>query len=293
MSDPVRAVLAIVTACVIWGLSPLYYALLDSVVPIEVLAHRTLWSFLFFVAVIALQRRLRDLAAAVATPSRAGLILAAGLAIGFNWFGFIFAIHSGRALEASLGYYVFPLFAVLLGRLVFGEALTRVQWAAVGLAGLAVTVLTAGLGVPPFVALGLAASFAIYGALKKRIALGPILSVTAEVLLLLPLALGFLAVFGHAQPLPTLLLLMLSGPLTATPLMLFSYAARRLRFATVGLVQYLNPTLQFLVAVLVFTEPFTPWHAIAFPIIWIALALYSASAIARDRATRRAAAVPL
>ena len=198
------------------------------------------------------------------------------------------------ALEASLGYYIFPLVAVLLGRIFFAERLSRAQLASVLLAGLAVTVLTAGLGVVPVFSLIMAITFGFYGVLKKRLEAGPVVSVTAEVLMLLPLALAWLGWLGASGGLRASgaldhALLMLSGPLTALPWMLFSYATRRVRMTTIGLVQYLNPTLQFGCAVLVLAEPFTPWHAIAFPMIWAALALYSASALAGERAARRAA----
>lgn len=293
MTDPVRGVAAMVAACVVWGLSPIFYKLLDHVPAPEVLAYRTLWSLAFFALVLAVQGRLRRLAEALSGPRQAGLILAAGLFIGTNWFGFIWSVQNGRALEASLGYYIFPLVAVFLGRVVFGEALSRAQWTAVALAGTAVAVLTAGLGVPPWIALTLAFTFGMYGILKKRLGVGPVVSVTAEVLLLSPIAISWIwfagtGAGGGNDP-GTHLLLALSGPLTGMPLVLFSYAARRIRLSSIGLVQYLNPTLQFGVATVIFLEPFTLWHAIAFPVIWGALALYSGASLVQDRASRRAA----
>ena len=198
-------------------------------------------------------------------------------------------MQNGQALEASLGYYIFPLFAVALGYLVLGERFTRLQSLAIGLAVLAVVVLTVGLGVAPWLALMLAATFASYGLIKQGVALGPVISVFVEMLILTPLALVWLwgvhefgwtdiggrvgGVFGH-DPVASVMLA-LSGPLTGGPLILFSFAARRIPYATVGLVQYLNPTLQFAAAVLVLGERFTVWHAIAFPLIWVGLALYS------------------
>lgn len=282
-----------VAACTVWGLSPLYYKLLSHVPPIEVLAHRTIWSAVFFVGVLVVQRRLAQ-TGPLLRGRQVGPVLLAALMISCNWFLFIFSVQTDRALETSLGYYIFPLVAVLLGRLVFAERLGRVQMVAVALAGLAVTVLTAGLGVFPLISMILALTFGLYGLLKKRLEAGPIVSVTAEVLLLTPLALIWL-VWTHAgtgtavaPSLNDLVLLILSGPLTAGPLILFSLAARRVRMATVGLIQYLNPTLQFGCAVLVFGEAFTAWHALAFPLIWVALALYSVSALAAERAARRA-----
>jgi len=288
MSESMRGIGAMVGACLIWGLSPLYYDLLNGVPPGEVLAYRTVWSFAFFAAVLAFQGRIGKLREALGAPGRAGLILLSGLFIGVNWFGFIYAVHNDRALEASLGYYVFPLMAVLVGRVVFGERLAGLQWLAVGLAAGAVTLLTLGLGVPPWIALLLAVTFSLYGLMKKRLPAGPVVSVTAEVLLLSPIAIIWIWARGTGPELWEHGLLALSGPLTATPLILFSYAAKRAKLSTIGLVQYLNPTLQFFVAVLIFAEPFTLWHGIAFPAIWVALTVYSVSAVAQDRSARRA-----
>ncbi len=203
-------------------------------------------------------------------------------------------------MQASLGYFIYPLIAVLIGAFVFGEGMGWLKVSAVGLAALAVLVLTFGLGQLPWISLVLATTFGIYGLIKKRTTVGPVISVTAEVAVIAPFLLIWLlgvhnqlwgpsiddgsAAFG-ADVFDTTLL-MLSGPLTALPLILFSYAARRLAMATVGLMQYVNPSLQFLVAVLVFSEPFTRWHAIAFPLIWCALALYSLHAIRQERSAR-------
>jgi len=252
--------------------------------PLEVLSYRTLWSLVFFAAVLALQGRIVLLPRAL-RGGRLPVIAFAGVMIATNWFGFIFGIQAGRAVEASLGYYIFPLAAVLLGRLIFSEPLSVAQWLAVGLAALAVGTLTAGLGAAPWLSLLLAGTFAAYGVVKKGLDIAPMVSVTAEVLLLAPLALWFALWQGPGGlDLPTHLLLAASGPLTATPLILFSYAARRARYATIGLIQYLNPTLQFLVATLVFLEPFTGWHLVAFALIWSALAVYSAAGLRPRRA---------
>lgn len=279
MRESAKGIAAMVVACTIWGLSPLYYKALAHVPAAEVLAHRTLWSALFFLALLGVQRRLPELRAARPVLGRIAL---AALAISVNWFLFIFSVQSGRGLEASLGYYIFPLVAVLTGVVVFRESLSRAQIAAVALAAGAVVVLTLGLGAAPLIALSLAVTFAIYGGLKKGLSLRPAVSVLAEVLLLAPLALAWLVQIGaegwFTRDLPSALGLAGSGILTGGPLMLFSYAARRVRMASLGLVQYLNPTLQFLCAALVFGEPVTRWHLIAFALIWTALAIYSAAA---------------
>lgn len=301
MSETAKGMAAMVGATVIWGLSSMYYKLLAHVPPMEVLAHRTLWSLVFFGIVLAFRGRLGDLARLVAAPRTLGLVALAALAISANWFVFIYSIQTGHAVQASLGYYIFPLVTVVLGLVVFGEHLGRLKWAAVALAASAVVMLTWGLGVAPWISLAIALSFALYGVVKKRLAAGPTVSVTAEVLVLAPVALVWLwgvhvqgwsgptgrslGAFGH--DLADSLLLMFSGVLTATPLMLFTTASRALPLGLVGVMQYINPTLQFAVAAMVFGEPVTRWHWIAFPLIWIAVLLYSVETIRQDRAARR------
>lgn len=290
MTQTQRGIVAMVLTCVVWGLSSLFYKLLSPVPPLEVLCHRTLWSLAFFVLILAPQGRLREIGACLATPRMVLVTVAAALTISANWFGFIHSVQVGKAMEASLGYYIFPLVAVVLGMLVFRDRLRPLQWAAVALAAAAVVVLTVGLQVMPVISLFLAVTFGIYGVLKRRMPAAPMASVAAEVTLLAPLALAWLALahgwgwsgvpgrsggFFLSDPWLTLLLV-LAGPMTGLPLMLFSYATQRLALPTVGLIQYLNPTLQFLCATLVFGEALTPWHAIAFPMIWIALAVYTA-----------------
>lgn len=295
MTETGKGVLALVTACTIWGLSPLYYKLLSHIPPLEVLSHRTIWSFVFFALVLAAQGRLGHLRGALSTGRSVGVIALAALMISANWFCFILSIQIGKATEASLGYYIFPLVAVLIGVLAFSERLGRSQWISVALAVSAVVVLTAGLGVAPWIALIIAGTFGLYGLIKKRLPLGPVVSVTAEVLLLAPIALLVLwqvwqeGTAAYGANLRDSVLLMVSGPLTATPLILFSAATKRVSLSTVGLVQYMNPTLQFLCAVLVFGEPFGQWHAIAFGLIWTALAVYSLATIRQERASRRVA----
>jgi chloramphenicol-sensitive protein RarD len=229
---------------------------------------------------------LRELPKALSGARALGLVFVAALMISANWFLFIYSVQVGRTVESALGYYIFPLVAVLIGAVVLGERLGRAQWVAVGLAAVAVTVLTAGLGVAPWISITLAVTFGIYGLLKRWVAAGPVVSVSAEVLLLAPLALGYLIWLGAGpgavgHDIWLSLLLVLAGPMTAIPLILFSYAAKRAAMSTIGLVQYLNPTLQFATAVLILGEVITLWHAIAFPIIWLALAIYSWASLRR------------
>ncbi|KIC17584.1 EamA family transporter RarD [Leisingera sp. ANG-Vp] len=292
MNESAKGILAMIAACVVWGLSGIYYKALSHVPPEQVLSHRVLWSFLFFAGVLLAQGRIDALIAALSSWRHALLLICATAMISLNWFVFISSVQTGHATEASLGYYIFPLLSVLLGRLVFGELLTRAQGAAIGLAALAVAVLAFGLGVAPWIALVLGVSFALYGVAKKKLPLGPVVSVTAEVLLILPVALAVIWTTGGAGFMggpQDAAMLAFSGILTGLPLILFSYAAKRVRLGTVGVLQYLNPTLQFMVAVLVFAEPFTQWHGIAFALIWSAVAVFSVSALRQERASRRAA----
>ncbi len=294
MREATKGIWAMVAACAVWGTAPLYYKLLAHLPALDVVAQRTLWSALTFLALLAVQGRLGDLRRAMASPRAVAVIGFAALMISLNWTFFILSIGWGRVTEASLGYYLYPLVAVLIGVVAFGERLSRVQGAAVALAGLAVALLTWGLGAAPWIELLLATSFGLYGLVKKRLTVGAVVSVTAEVLILAPVALAVLGWHTAEGQGVALLswrdwgLLALSGALTATPLILFSYATTRVRMATVGLVQYLNPTLQFLCAVLIFGEPFGPWHAVAFGLIWVAVAIYSVAAVGQDRAARSA-----
>lgn len=297
MSEAAKGIGAIVFACLIWGLAPIYYRLV-AVPPMEMLAHRSLWTLLFFGLLLAVQGRFRAVPALLVGPHRLRVWLAA-IIVSFNWGFFIWAVKGGYALEASLGYYIFPLVAVVLGVVVLRERLSLGQGLGVALAAAAVGVLTYGLGVAPWVALGLAFSFAPYMLLKKRLDAPAVVSVTAEVLVMAPFAalwLGYLVLrgegaFGH--DLAISLLLPVTGLITGGPLILFSWGAKRVRLSTLGLVQYLNPTLQMLSAVVVFAEPFTFWHRIAFGMIWAGLACYSFESWRQERASRSAAASAL
>lgn len=294
MREATKGIIAMVATCTVWGLSGIYYKLLDHIPPIEILAHRTLWSAVFFAGVLLAQGRISVLFQALGARRSVLLIGLSALMISCNWFVFITSIQIGRAVEASLGYYIFPLVAVLLGAIVFHEHLGKAQMFSVGLALVAVVILTIGLGVPPWIALILASSFGLYGLVKKGLSVGPVVSVTAEVLLLSPVALSVLWHFhsggegAFGENARDSLLLAFSGILTGAPLILFSYATKRITLATVGLVQYLNPSLQFIVATVLFQESFSFWHAIAFAMIWAALSIYTAASWRHDRAARRA-----
>lgn len=278
MPERKKGLLALLATCIIWGLSPIYYYAIDPLAPMTILAHRTIWSLVFFVLVLGGQRRLGQLPAVIFSRHWKTILLSS-LLISTNWYLFIWSVRSGHMVEASLGYYIMPLVSICLGVLVLRERLTLLQWTAVGLALLAVTVLTIGLKVAPLIAIALAISFGTYGLLKKRLPVDPILSVAAEVAMLAPLAvLWFLwAGTGPAFGADTVqtLLLVGAGLMTAIPLILFSYSTQKVGLATLGIVSYLNPTIQFLSAVMIFAEPFTLWHIIAFGLIWLGLILYA------------------
>ncbi|MEE9388733.1 MAG: EamA family transporter RarD [Paracoccaceae bacterium] len=302
MGDVKKGALALISASVIWGIAPLYFKQLVHIDPVELLSHRILWSLVFFVALLGAQKRLGEIPAVFDNRRMIFLTWLAAVFITINWFLFIWAIQVDRAVQASLGYYIFPLFAVVLGRVVYAERLTRLKWVAVSMAAIAVVILTVGLGEPPWISLILASTFGLYGLLKKSSTSGPVVSVVSEVLLLAPMALiwlwgvhwsGWQGLSGHAGgyfggTLHDTVLLMLAGPITAAPLILFSYGAKRLTMASVGLIQYVNPTLQFAVAVLIFREPIGGYHAVAFGLIWLALAIYSGQALLAERAVDKA-----
>ena len=283
MTQPVKGAIAMLLACLTWGFAPLYYSFLSHLGPEEILSHRTLWSVVTFVSVIAVTGRRRETLRVLKLPKTMALILLAGVMIGINWYVFIFSVGAGRVTESSLGYYIFPLVMVLLGLVVFRETLSKLQWMSVALAVIAVIVLTYGLGRAPWLAMIISFTFGIYGLLKRIIKVDSIISVTLEVVFLLPFAVAYLCWFGSMPDAPTLALLMFSGLITAGPLMLMTYATQTVRMATVGLVQYLNPVLQFFCAIVLLGEVLTSWHMIAIGLIWTALVFYTVAVFKAER----------
>ena len=282
MNSSTTGILAIVSACIIWGFAPIYYKLLVSVPPLELLAHRTVWSFIFFFVVLGIVGQIKELKTAIFSfNGQFRIILLASVLIAINWFFFIFAIQTNQTTEASLGYFIMPLVTVVWGLIIFRETLSVLQWFSVLLATMAVCILTFGLGVPPWIALILSFSFSIYAVLKKKLTISPIVSVTGEVLVLIPVGLLLLFYFhmdgegSFGSDWKITSLLALSGPLTAVPLILFSYGTWKVNLSTAGILQYLNPSLQFFCAAYIFMEPLSKWHMVAFPLIWVALIIYS------------------
>ncbi len=296
--ESVAGVLYALVAYGIWGLIPIYFKAVQHVAASEVLAHRVIWAMLLLLALMVLKRRGRQIIAELRNRRRLAFYSATALLVATNWLVFIWSIHNDRLLEASLGYYINPLISVVLGVLFLGEQLKRWQIAAVLLATVGVLNLVVSHGTFPWVALTLGFSFGFYGLLRKKAGIDAILGLSVETLLLTPLALLFLAAlalqgsgaFGRID-LGTDVLLTFAGLATAVPLICFLEAARRLRLSTVGLMQYLAPSLNFLLAVLVYNEPFTVTHVITFTCIWIALAIYSFDAFFSRRAARTVSTV--
>ena len=283
MTQSVKGSIAMLLACVIWGFAPLYYSFLSHLGPEEILSHRTLWSVVTFTIVIAFTGRRTETLRILKLPKTMALILLAGVMIGINWYVFIFSVGAGRVTESSLGYYIFPLVMVLLGMAVFRETLSKLQWTSVVLAVIAVLVLTYGLGTMPWLAIIISFTFGIYGLLKRIIRVDSVVSVTLEVIFLLPFSVAYLWWLDSIPDAPTLALLMFSGLITAGPLMLMTYATQTVRMATVGLVQYLNPVLQFFCAIVLLGELLTGWHIIAISLIWTALTFYTVAVFKAER----------
>ena len=274
----------------IWGLYPLYLRELASVSSLEIVLHRSVWSLIFLLGVLALLRRWSWLGALLKSPRKMLMPLASGLLLALNWLLYVYAVQSAQVVEASLGYFINPLLSVCLGVVVLRERLKPVQWVAVGFAAAGVLWLTWHTGRLPWLGLALAATFAVYGLMRKTSTLGPLEGLTLETLLIAPVVLPWLvwltATGSGSLPTASPMLvfwLVLAGPLTAVPLMLFAAAARRLKLATVGLFQYLSPSLQLAIGVVVFGEPFDGQRLAGFVLIWTGLAAYTAHALAVSR----------
>ena len=283
-----KYLLYLILGTVIWGLSPIFYDLLYNVPSIEIVAHRSFWSaiflFIYLYLFLGLNRKFFQKGL-----GELGLLFLAGILIAINWYGFIYAVTSGNALQASLGYYIFPLVAVFLGIVFNREKFTFIQILAICLVFISVVSLIYMNGEVPGLALILAFSFGFYGLIKSNVKLNPISSVTYETTLITPLAI--IVMFIFTEPTinrenifadSTLILLIFSGLITAIPLVLFSTGTKVFSYATVGLVQYLNPTIQFIIAIFYFEEAFELGHAIAFFLIWVALFIYSFESISKE-----------
>lgn len=270
------------TAYALWGIFPLYFKSLQEIPPLEILLHRMVWSLAFVVVVLTWRRHWGWLRGVMRQPKVLAGFAASAVLLSSNWFIYIWAVNNGNVVEASLGYFINPLFNVLLGSLLLRERLRTVQWVAVALAACGVAWLTWHAGHLPWIALLLAATFAFYGLLRKTASLGALEGLALETLLLFPVAFIYLAVLtnqGHnsfiTASTSTQLLLAAAGPITAIPLLLFAAGARRIPLSLLGLLQYIGPTIQLLLGVWLYHEPFAGARLAGFALIWGALAVYS------------------
>lgn len=296
--DPgLAGILYALAAFGIWGLAPIYFRLIGQVPALEVVAHRVAWAVLLLCLALLAKRRGRLLLAELRDTRRLLFLSVTALLVSGNWLIYIWSIQNDRLLEASLGYYINPLINVLLGMLFLRERLNPRQGMAVALACIGVLNLIVALGVFPWIALSLALLFGFYGLLRKKASIDAMVGLTVETILLTPLALALLVVlalqgngaFGRGD-LATDLLLAGTGLMTAVPLFCFLQGARRLRLSTLGLMQYVAPSLNFVLAVVFYHEPFTWMHFVTFFFIWVALAVYSFDAFSERRAQRTHAA---
>ena len=292
-----RGLAAGAAAFTIWGLFPVYLHPLRGVPALQVIAHRITWSCLFLVAWLLLRGELGDLRATLARPALLARLALTATLISINWLVYVWAVTHSHVVDTSLGYYINPLVNVLLGVIVLRERLNRAQWTAIGLAALAVLYLALLAGRPPWIAGTLAVSFSLYGFVRKVISVEALPGLTTETLLLMPLAAGYLAWCQWAgsgalttQGAGVAALLIGSGLVTAIPLFLFAYGARLLPYSTVGVLQYIAPSLQLLCGVVLYRESFGPARAAGFALIWAALLIYAVDGLWRARSAARAAA---
>jgi chloramphenicol-sensitive protein RarD len=294
-----KGVVYAIFAYIAWGLYPIYFKLLDGVPPLQIMAHRVVWSFIALVIIISGMGQMRRLLSSI--TQRAFMIyMLAGLLIALNWYIYVFAVATDRILEGSLGYFINPLVSVVLGVVFLRERLRPLQWIPVALAAAGVAYLTLNYGQLPWIALTLAFTFGLYGLVKKLSPLPSLPGLTLETgLIFVPAFIGLLVAelngsgnFTHNGVGPAVILA-LSGVVTIIPLLLFSSATRLISLTTVGLLQYIAPTLQFLTGVLLFGEKFTPVRVTAFSIIWLALLVFSLENILHHRKIQRTSAQAL
>ena len=295
--DATRGVLFTFVAFVIWGLFPLYWKPLHHIPALQILCHRIVWSALFVAGILTVRHNWAWLGEAVRQPQKLAIFGLSSLMLSLNWLIYIWAVNAGHVVEASLGYFINPLFNVLLGRLFLAEKLTPIQRSAVLLAAAGVAWITWTSGTVPLIALSLAATFGLYGLLRKKAPLASLEGLALETFLMAPLALVALLWFqwqGQGaflnEAISSDVLLVGAGVVTAVPLLLFAAGARRLKLATVGLIQYIGPTIQLALGVWLFGEPFDSAKLLGFCLIWLALLLYSAAGLLSMRQQKRSAA---
>lgn len=291
-----QGILLAVGAYTMWGIAPIYFKSIAEVSPLEILSHRIVWSFFLLAALLHFGRRWRTVVEVMSSKRNMLYLLSTALLVGGNWLIFIWAVNANHMLDASLGYYINPLFNVVLGMVFLGERLRKMQWFAVTLATCGVLVQLIAFGSVPVVAIALAMSFGFYGLLRKKVSLDAQTGLFIETLLLFPVAAVYLLTMADsatsdmtANPWSLNLLLVAAGVITTLPLLCFTGAATRLKLSTLGFFQYIGPSLMFLLAVLVYGEIFTLDKAITFAFIWGALVVFSIDGLRNNRRSRAAA----
>ncbi len=286
------------TAYLLWALFPLYFRLVAASGPVEIVAHRAVWSLVFCLVLLPVLRRWRQLLDVLRNRRRTLVLLAAGFLVAGNWTLYVWGVNTGRTLDAALGYFMNPLVSALLGVLVLGERLRKPQWVAFGIGAVALVILIAGYGQVPVIAFGVAITFGLYGLVKKQVGanVGALPGLAAETSGIAVVGAGYLLWLGATGAATTVpgtayfWLLTLSGPITAIPLLLFAASAARVTLVTIGMLQYVAPIGQFLIGWLVFGEPMPPERWAGFALIWIAIAVFVWDAV---RTQRGRAATPV
>ncbi|SMQ70055.1 chloramphenicol-sensitive protein RarD [Devosia lucknowensis] len=276
-----NGVVAALSAYLLWGVLPILFHLVEEAGAVLIVAERTLWSFLLLAVIIAARGGFGEVRKLLGDGRRMGVVALSSILLAGNWLLYVWAIATGQVLEASFGYFINPLVNVAIGVIFLGERQNRLQGIAIGIATVAILIQALGLGNFPFVALGLALTFGFYGFLRKTVQTGPVTGLFAETMMVAPFALAFIAydvttrgMGVHSDP-GMLVLLLLTGPATAIPLLLFAYGVRRLRLTTIGMFQYLSPSIQFVLAITLFGEELNGLRLVSFALIWLSLAVFS------------------
>ncbi|MFV8433514.1 EamA family transporter RarD [Vibrio owensii] len=291
-----QGVLLAIGAYTMWGIAPIYFKSIAEVSPLEILSHRVIWSFFLLAALLHFGRHWRSVRDIIKNKTKMMFLVSTAILVGANWLIFIWAVNSNHMLDASLGYYINPLINVLLGMVFLGERLRKLQWFAVVLAACGVLVQLIVFGSVPVVAIALAMSFGFYGLLRKKVRVEAQTGLFIETLVMLPAAAIYLLFIASSptsnmldNPMQLNTLLIAAGVITTLPLLCFTGAATRLKLSTLGFFQYIGPSLMFLLAVLIYGEPFTSDKAITFAFIWGALVVFSFDGLRNNRKSRKAA----
>jgi chloramphenicol-sensitive protein RarD len=279
-----------IVAYVLWGFLPLLFELLDGIPPPTVVADRTIWSLVLVAIVLAAVGRMAEARAVLGDPRQLAALALGAMLLASNWLIYVYAVETGQVLQASFGYFINPLVNVALGMAFLGERQNRWQLLAIAIAAAALVIQAVGIGDVPYIALGLAVTFAGYGFIRKQVKAGAAAGLFIETLVLSPVAIAYLgwtfvsrgSLGPHADP-GKLGLLFLTGPATAAPLILFAYAVKRMRLTTIGMLQYIAPSIAFLLAITMFGEELNLTRLVSFGMIWLSLAVYTADSVVRSR----------